>query len=382
MAVHPLCCVVDCIQPSILQRHKARVYFHTATQSTARHVPTQMAITTTAAKVVCNLNHDCCLQGGVCQPAGMAIAAAINARAVPQQPCHQLPALCHHKVMLKHTSAAAHNSRACGAQAWQHLAGQLPSTAAIAWQAPVSASRQMSTAIMCHSTQQPGSPQQISWLSQAHQWPSQMQTSMDHGTPLGENGNGSSRSAFGSGNYNSNSGSSSSSSNGYNRHSSETQPGFAALDATDLHEQHIDAIMVLAGGLTPHGGLPDWVHRRLDVARDLHLLKDRKPPIICLGGGTPHKPVVVGHNGHVIHESTSCAKYLMEAGVQAADILKEVSSYDTVGNAYFSLTIHALPAGWRRIAVVTSHFHMPRSMSLFADLYRMAGSYYFGDPHW
>jgi hypothetical protein len=41
-------------------------------------------------------------------------------------------------------------------------------------------------------------------------------------------------------------------------------------------------------------------------------------------------------------------------------LLVQVSSYDTVGNAMFALTIHALPAGWRHVAVVTSDFHMVR----------------------
>ena len=35
-------------------------------------------------------------------------------------------------------------------------------------------------------------------------------------------------------------------------------------------------------------------------------------------------------------------------GVAPADIVKETSSYDTVGNAYFAATIHCIPAGWRR----------------------------------
>ena len=34
-------------------------------------------------------------------------------------------------------------------------------------------------------------------------------------------------------------------------------------------------------------------------------------------------------------------------GVPAKDLWKEISSYDTVGNAYFALAIHALPANWR-----------------------------------
>jgi uncharacterized SAM-binding protein YcdF (DUF218 family) len=59
-----------------------------------------------------------------------------------------------------------------------------------------------------------------------------------------------------------------------------------------------------------------------------------------------------------------------------------VSSYDTVGNAYFSLAIHALPAGWRRLAVVTSDFHMPRSRALFAGVYRLGSRSLHGDDDW
>lgn len=36
---------------------------------------------------------------------------------------------------------------------------------------------------------------------------------------------------------------------------------------------------------------------------------------------------------------------------------------------YFSAMIHAVPAGWRRVAVVTSDFHMPRSRAIFEKVY-------------
>jgi hypothetical protein len=53
-----------------------------------------------------------------------------------------------------------------------------------------------------------------------------------------------------------------------------------------------EAIVVLAGGLTPDGGLPEWVTRRLDAACDLHMLQPSRPTILCLGerehaGGLP-----------------------------------------------------------------------------------------------
>ncbi|KAJ9530018.1 hypothetical protein QJQ45_023304 [Haematococcus lacustris] len=136
---------------------------------------------------------------------------------------------------------------------------------------------------------------------------------------------------------------------------------------------NLDAIVVLAGGLLADGQCPEWVERRLDVGLGLQQ-QQANPlcPILCLGGGTPHKPPILGSNGHVLHESTSCAAYLMTRGLPADRILKEVSSYDTVGNAFFSLTIHALPAGWRKVAVVTSNFHMPRTRCLFQDMWSRA----------
>ena len=34
-------------------------------------------------------------------------------------------------------------------------------------------------------------------------------------------------------------------------------------------------------------------------------------------------------------------------GAEPASLLKEASSYDTIGNGFFAMTIHAVPAGWR-----------------------------------
>lgn len=34
-------------------------------------------------------------------------------------------------------------------------------------------------------------------------------------------------------------------------------------------------------------------------------------------------------------------------GADACALLKEASSYDTIGNGFFAVAIHAIPAGWR-----------------------------------
>ena len=128
-----------------------------------------------------------------------------------------------------------------------------------------------------------------------------------------------------------------------------------------------DGIIVLAGGLTPTGGVPTWVEGRLDAALALH--RKTGSIILCTGGGTPHKPPILFENGHINHESTVCANYLLERGVQSDKILKEWSSFDTIGNAYFSLVVHALPLQWKRVVAITSDFHMPRTKVAFDWIY-------------
>lgn len=76
-------------------------------------------------------------------------------------------------------------------------------------------------------------------------------------------------------------------------------------------------------------------------------------------------------HGYCIQESMAGADYLLQQNVPAAQVLRESSSYDTVGNAYFAATIHAWPLQWRHLAVVTSAFHMPRSRAIFEHVFKL-----------
>ena len=39
---------------------------------------------------------------------------------------------------------------------------------------------------------------------------------------------------------------------------------------------------------------------------------DGAGPMLCLGGGTPHKPAILSDTGHVIHEGSAYASYLLK----------------------------------------------------------------------
>lgn len=122
-------------------------------------------------------------------------------------------------------------------------------------------------------------------------------------------------------------------------------------------------IFVLSGGLNDDGSVYPWVARRLDMAFKYYIQKQCK--IICLSGHTYHKPHILNDSGYVIYESTACAEYLIRKGVIPRDIYREWSSYDTIGNGFFSFMNYIVPRKIDRALVITSDFHMPRSRMIF-----------------
>jgi DUF218 domain len=126
-----------------------------------------------------------------------------------------------------------------------------------------------------------------------------------------------------------------------------------------------DAILIPGGGVRDKGELPPWVKIRLDHAIKLHTTEY----ILVLSAGTVYKAPPLDENGFPIFESIAAAKYLVNHGINPEAILCETSSYDTVGNAYFSRVIHVEPRGFRKLHIITSAFHMPRTQAIFEWLY-------------
>jgi uncharacterized SAM-binding protein YcdF (DUF218 family) len=120
-------------------------------------------------------------------------------------------------------------------------------------------------------------------------------------------------------------------------------------------------MLVPGGGLRPGGALPPFVLDRLEAARALA----GEAPIIPLSATTFHCPPPLDAAGYPMLESVAAARALLARGVPKARIWAETASLDTIGNAFFARAIHTDPAGLRRLLVVNSAFHMPRTRMVF-----------------
>jgi len=132
---------------------------------------------------------------------------------------------------------------------------------------------------------------------------------------------------------------------------------------------HNDCIFIPGGGLLPDGSLPPWTTARLD--RAISLISQTRF-IAFLSGGTVHKPPPLDQNGFPIFESHQAALYLVHQGLDPARLLTEISSYDTIGNAYFSRLLFTDPGKLQHLLVITSEFHLPRTKAAFEWIYSLS----------
>lgn len=56
-------------------------------------------------------------------------------------------------------------------------------------------------------------------------------------------------------------------------------------------------------------------------------------------------------------------------GVRPERVIIEPNSRDTVGDAYFTKVNLAVPKGWRNICVITSNYHVARTLEIFQLIY-------------
>ena len=129
-----------------------------------------------------------------------------------------------------------------------------------------------------------------------------------------------------------------------------------------------DCIFIPGGGLLEDGSLPAWTEARLQRTIEI---QSHTRWIAFLSGGTVHKPPPLDKQGFPIFESRAAARYLFINGIPPDMLLTEISSYDTIGNAYFSRLLFSDPGQFQKILVITSEFHLPRTKAAFDWIYNL-----------
>ena len=131
------------------------------------------------------------------------------------------------------------------------------------------------------------------------------------------------------------------------------------------------AILIPAGG-QGESGPPPHVLARLERAVAMYRMSaEPKPYVITTAWGTPHKPCPHDAAGFERHEAGDNAKYLLQRGVDAAKLLEESVSLETVGNAYFTRVLHTDVRALRKLVVINNRFHMPRTRAVFGHVFRI-----------
>jgi hypothetical protein len=127
----------------------------------------------------------------------------------------------------------------------------------------------------------------------------------------------------------------------------------------------VDAILVPGGGLTSDGRPTPWVEARLDSAAEVHRALGGNATILTLSAGTTHKAPPLDARGFPIYESDAGALYLVRKHEIDPDaIWEDRVSLDTIGNATESRDMLE-PTRRRKLLVVTSDFHAPRTAAIF-----------------
>ena len=136
--------------------------------------------------------------------------------------------------------------------------------------------------------------------------------------------------------------------------------------------QKFDCVLIPGGGLLENGSLPPWTVARLEYALSL---KNECCWFILLSGGTVHKPPPLNEDGFPYFESHERKRVKEHTGLALARVLTEISSYDTIGNAYFSRLLFTEPLSLKKLLVVTSEFHMPRTKAIFEWIFPLPPSH-------
>ncbi|MCB1305671.1 MAG: YdcF family protein [Leptospiraceae bacterium] len=142
----------------------------------------------------------------------------------------------------------------------------------------------------------------------------------------------------------------------------ETYP---TMETTLASHGAADGIIVLGGMMDPvaqRGAIPEFTDGANRLFAGLHLVRANHARAMILSGGSG----LILQGGPA--EASLLRDWLIAEGLARKDqVIAEVQSRNTAENAINSNRI-AQQMGWKRVYLVTSAFHMPRSMAIFKKL--------------
>lgn len=121
-----------------------------------------------------------------------------------------------------------------------------------------------------------------------------------------------------------------------------------------------DCIIVLANEMDREGNLNLESRKRVELACDSYFDKRSTTLVTC---GWNYRKDSELNIGDVLKQ------YAVKAGVPAENIITELNSRDTVGDAFFTKVNIVSGKGWRKLLVVTSDYHVSRTSNIFRFIY-------------
>ena len=118
-----------------------------------------------------------------------------------------------------------------------------------------------------------------------------------------------------------------------------------------------DAIIVLGAQVKPDGNPSVQLSWRLDAAAEAYQKKN--VPVVVCGAQGIDEPMT---------EAEAMKQYLTTKGIPGNDILTDPKSFNTRQNLVNAGALLGEKQGIRRVLIVTSDYHVPRSLALAADL--------------
>lgn len=130
-----------------------------------------------------------------------------------------------------------------------------------------------------------------------------------------------------------------------------------------------NVIVVLGGGMTPEGQLPEKAQWRVERAVELYKQ------------GIASRIIMTGSIGFLARftptttEAQIMKDHAIKLGVPEEDVLMETQSKDTIGNAFFAKKQYLEPNNWKNIIIVSSDFHGERALFIFGKV--LGNEYHF-----